>query len=140
MTHRYALSFKVRDYECDLQGIVNNSVYQNYLEHTRHEFLLEQGLCFSSLSQDGIHFVVTKIELNYLIPLRSKDSFTVSLDTNSKGRIRGEFIQAITRDSDGAQVLKAKVECVALNQQGRPFRHPQFIGLFVGDEETAQHR
>ena len=28
----YRLKFKVRDYECDMQGIVNNSVYQNYLE------------------------------------------------------------------------------------------------------------
>ena len=29
----YELEMKVRDYECDLQGIVNNANYQHYLEH-----------------------------------------------------------------------------------------------------------
>ena len=27
----YELEMKVRDYECDLQGIVNNANYQHYL-------------------------------------------------------------------------------------------------------------
>ena len=40
----YELTMKVRDYECDLQGIVNNANYQHYLEHTRHEFLLSTGV------------------------------------------------------------------------------------------------
>lgn len=34
----FILSFTVRDYECDLTGVVNNAVYQNYLEHARHEY------------------------------------------------------------------------------------------------------
>ena len=34
----YQLKMKVRDYECDLEGIVNNANYQHYMEHTRHEF------------------------------------------------------------------------------------------------------
>ena len=44
MNYIYELEMKVRDYECDLQGIVNNANYQHYLEHTRHEFLTSVGI------------------------------------------------------------------------------------------------
>lgn len=39
----YELPIKVRDYEVDAEGIVNNANYLHYLEHTRHEFCEEAG-------------------------------------------------------------------------------------------------
>ena len=33
----YKLEMKTRDYECDIQGVVNNANYIHYLEATRHE-------------------------------------------------------------------------------------------------------
>ncbi len=42
----HSLEFSVRDYECDVQGVVNNANYQHYLEHARHEFLLSKGISF----------------------------------------------------------------------------------------------
>ena len=39
----FTLEMAVRDYECDLQAVVNNAVYQNYLEHARHEYLKSLG-------------------------------------------------------------------------------------------------
>ena len=50
----FAVEFKVRDYECDMQGIVNNGVYFNYLEHARHEFLLHKGIDFAGKSGDPV--------------------------------------------------------------------------------------
>lgn len=45
----FELNMKVRDYECDMQGIVNNAIYQHYLEHTRHEFITKLGINFAEL-------------------------------------------------------------------------------------------
>jgi acyl-CoA thioester hydrolase len=61
----YELTLKVRDYECDLQGIVNNANYQHYLEHTRHEFLLSAGVSFADLHTQGIDPVVARITISY---------------------------------------------------------------------------
>ena len=34
----YSIDIKVRDYELDAEGIVNNANYLHYLEYTRHYF------------------------------------------------------------------------------------------------------
>ena len=59
MEYAFEITLKVRDYECDLQGIVNNANYQHYIEHTRHEYLLSRGVSFADLHARGIDAVVT---------------------------------------------------------------------------------
>jgi acyl-CoA thioester hydrolase len=127
--YQFRLDFKVRDYECDLQGIVNNSVYQNYLEHTRHEFLLSQNFSFSELAARGINLVVTRIELDFRASLRSGDQFWVGLTSGQKSKLRGEFTQDIYRHDDNRLILNGKVEWVALNEQGKPFMPTEFLNL-----------
>ena len=50
----FKLTDKVRDYECDLQGVVNNSNYQHYMEHTRHEFLESRGENIGKIQEKGV--------------------------------------------------------------------------------------
>ena len=75
----YELKMKVRDYECDLQGIVNNANYQHYLEHTRHEFLTSVGISFARLHEEGVDPVVARLTMAFKTPLRSGDEFVSKL-------------------------------------------------------------
>ncbi len=109
----YELSFIVRDYECDLQGVVNNSVYQNYLEHTRHEFIKTIGLDFADLFNRGILVVVARVELSYKTSLRSGDSFVVRLRVESEG-VKYVFYQDIYRLPDEKLCLKGIVTTTSL--------------------------
>ena len=109
----YELEMKVRDYECDLQGIVNNANYQHYLEHTRHEFLLSVGVSFAELHRQGVDPVVARISMAFKTPLRSGDEFLSKLYLKKEG-IKYVFYQDIFRKSDGRVAVKSVVETVCV--------------------------
>ena len=129
---RFALEMDVRDYECDMEGIVNNAVYLNYLEHARHEFLKSRGMDFAELTRSGVHLVVVRIEADYLAPLRSGDRFVVGVNTERVSRLRFGFHQEIRRLPDGKPILKAKVIGAAMDPSGKPLRG---VEVFGGIEE-----
>mgnify|MGYP003508586278 FL=1 len=109
----YELRMKVRDYECDSQGIVNNANYQHYTEHTRHEFLQSRGIRFSDLHSQGIDPVVARITLTYKSPLKGGDTFISRLNVKKEG-VRYVFYQDIFREEDEKICAKAIVECVCV--------------------------
>ena len=109
----YELKMKVRDYECALQGIVNNANYQHYLEHTRHEFLTAAGMSFARLHEEGIDPVVARLTMAFKTPLKSGDEFLSRLYLKKEG-IKYVFYQDIYRASDEKMVIKATVETVCL--------------------------
>lgn len=111
--YSFELEMKVRDYECDIQGIVNNSCYQNYLEHARHEFLIANNVSFADLHNRGIDAVVARVEMAFKTPLKPGDSFIVKLKVQKEGP-KYVFHQAIFRKSDMKLSLKGKVDTVVL--------------------------
>jgi acyl-CoA thioester hydrolase len=115
----FSLKFIVRDYECDLQGVVNNANYQHYLEHARHEFLISRGVSFSELHNEGIDLIVTKVEIEYKFPLKSRDEFSVTVTIQREGNARILFVQEIFRHPDLKLIVKAKVTGIA-TKRGRP--------------------
>ncbi len=128
--YQFKLNLQVRDYECDVQGIVNNAVYLNYLEHTRHQYLKGQGIDFVELAQKGTLLVVTRMEIDYLCPLRSDDQFYVGLNVERISRLRFGFLQDIYRLPDEKPIVKARVIGTTLNQAGKPYLPREMAGLF----------
>lgn len=130
MYYTHQLEFKVRDYECDMQGVVNNGVYQNYLEHARHEFLQSHGINFAEVTAAGINLVVTRAELEYKNSLVSNDLFVVRSLIRQVSRVRFEFQQDLFRLPDEKLMLAARITGTSLNQQGRPFVPEVLADLF----------
>jgi len=118
--YEFRLDFKVRDYELDMEGVVNNSVYMNYLEHARHEFLLSKGVDFADFAERGLYLIVAKAVMEYKTSLRSGDSFWIGINIIPQSKVRVIFQQDIYRSSDDKLVLKAEITGTGLSKTGRP--------------------
>ena len=126
--YKFTHEMKVRDYECDLQGIVNNANYQHYMEHSRHELLDSLGVNFGKLHEDGIDAMVAKITIEYKTPLRSGDEFVVGINLERKGP-KIIFYQDIYRLSDGKLCTKGIIETICV-ENGKLTRGAIFDEIF----------
>ncbi len=113
MSYVFETEMEVRDYECDIQGIVNNANYLHYTEHTRHLYLTSLGVSFARLHEQGVDAVVARMNLQYKTPLRCDDVFISRLGVRKEG-LRYIFNQDIFRKSDNRLSFRATVELVCL--------------------------
>ena len=125
-SYLFSLDLKVRDYECDLQGVVNNANYQHYMEHTRHEFLESLGVNFGKMHEDGLDAFVAKVSISYKKSLRSGDFFRSALRCEMHPP-KLVFYQDILH-TDGTMAAHGEVECVVV-QDGRLTRGEFFANL-----------
>lgn len=123
----FKLTDKVRDYECDLQGVVNNANYQHYMEHTRHEFLESLGENFGAMHDKGVDGFVSHVDIDFKTSLKSGDSYISCLNVYKKG-VKLVFEQDIYRASDGVLATKGKVESVVV-QDGKLTRGEYFDAM-----------
>ena len=109
----YTLEMETRDYECDIQGIVNNANYQHYLEATRHKWLKDEGFSFQKWHEEGLDMVVSEVTIKYKTPLRGQEAFLSCFNVRREG-VRFIFDQDIYRKSDGKLCVSATLSSVLL--------------------------
>ena len=107
----------MRDYELDIQGIVNNANYQHYFEHARHAYLKSLGLDFAAMHVSGLDPVVYRIEIDYKSPLRSGERFEVRLRVEREGRLKLVFLEEAVKAPSGTLASAARV-VVAMTRGG----------------------
>jgi acyl-CoA thioester hydrolase len=125
----FELEMKVRDYECDLQGVVNKSNYQRYMEHTRHEFLEKLGDNYSKMHDQGVDAFVSKVEIKYKHSLRSGDKFLSCLNMKREG-VKLVFEQDIYKLPDRIMASTGKVDIIIV-ENGKLTRGEYFDDLIA---------
>lgn len=134
MNYIFEIRMEVRDYECDIEGIVNNANYLHYMEHTRHLFLKSRGLSFAEMHNKGVDAVVARMNLQYKTPLRCDDEFISRLGLRKEG-LRYVFNQDIFRASDNRLCVRATVELVCLIN-GKLGNSEEYDKMLVSAGET----
>ncbi len=113
MEYIFTTKMLVRDYECDIEGIVNNANYLHYAEHTRHLFLKECGLSFAEMHRKGTDAVVARMNLRFNAPLRCDDEMLSCLNLKKEG-LRYVFMQDIYRAADNRLCFRATIDLVCM--------------------------
>jgi len=122
MTHIFPLIVYYED--TDMGGVVYYANYLKFIERPRSTIVEEFGLDQNAMKANGVVFVVTRVEADYLAPARLGDRLEVHSTHFAKG-VRWIFDQEVRR---GEQVLfRARVTAATMTAEGRPMRLPAEI-------------
>ncbi len=118
---------KVRDYELDSQGIVNNANYLNYFEQCRNDFGREMGFDFIEYFARGLSIVLAAIEVEYCRSLRMNEKFYVTAVVQGYDSKRIHFIQEVRRGDNDKLVAKAVAHVACIDHQTGRAMMPEFL-------------
>lgn len=125
-------TLKVRTYECDSFGHVNNAVYLNYLEYGRMAVLDKAGFSLAGLKERGVFIVVRRIEIDYKMPAREGEDLAIRTRLQDYNKMKGVFYQEIVKPPQGILVARAHVTWVFTDFDGGLIPIPQFFRDALG--------
>lgn len=131
MKHRATI--RVRFYELDPYEHVNHSVYIQYFEAARAQWLTEIGFPLDRLKRDGIQIVVTEIHTRYLGSAGPSDELTVETELAELRRVSMTFTQRICRGDEA--LVEQTISAATITTAGRPTRVPaDLVAALQGEQ------
>ena len=101
--------------DTDAGGIVFYGNYLRFFERARTDFLRSVGIEQSLLIGTNMIFVVRHVSVEYKIPAKLDDVLSVSCAVKTIRPTRVIFVQSAARSVDGANLVNAEVEVVAVS-------------------------
>ena len=127
MTHEFPIVVYYED--TDMAGIVYYANYLRFIERARSTVVEELGVDQVAMRADGIVFVVTRVEADYLGSARLGDRLIVRSTHYAAGPVRWVFDQEVMKGDE--VIFRAKVTAATMTTEGKPIRLPAKIRASV---------
>ena len=121
--HRFPLTVFYED--TDMGGVVYYANYLKFIERARSTIVEELGVDQNAMKADGIVFVVTRVEADYIGAARLGDRLEVVTTHSAASPVRWVFHQEVQRD--GRAIFRAVITAACMTVAGKPTRLPAEI-------------
>ncbi|MES0864079.1 tol-pal system-associated acyl-CoA thioesterase [Ruegeria sp. SCPT10] len=123
MKHTYPVRVYYED--TDMGGVVYHANYLRYIERARSDWVRKLGNDQNAMREQGIVWVVRRVEADYLAAARFEDELVVETEMVSLSGVRLTMSQLVKRGE--TEIFRAEVTAVCMNAQGKPVRLPAEI-------------
>ncbi len=121
----HQLKFKTRYAETDQMGYIHHSIYAQYFEMGRIEFMHEIGISYKKMEEEGIILPVYSLFTKYFMPLKFDEQITLKTYVKTLKGVRLIFGYEIINEK-GIKTTEGEVVLVFADAQtGKPLRPPQ---------------
>lgn len=132
----FTVTFRVRAYEMDALGHVNNAVYLHYVEEAAIRHADAVGLGLATMRELGGMWVVRRHTITYHRPAVGGDDLTVTTTVTAMVRVRAQRHTTIKHATAGHLVAECDTEWVWVGPEGRPKAVPaEMLAIFAEGEE-----
>ncbi|MDZ7821360.1 MAG: thioesterase family protein [Candidatus Marinimicrobia bacterium] len=117
-------SLRVRSYELDSFGHVNNGTFAKYLEKARGDYLREAGMRFDDFHRWGKFPVIAHVSIDYKAPAFFDEALHILAKAGRVGTSSITLKYRIEKD-DGTLCAEAETVMVFVDPRGEPVPMPE---------------
>ena len=130
MPRTHTRAFRVRHYECDAYGHLNNANYLRYMQETAMDASAAAGYDLARYAEIGHHWLIRETDIEYLRPLRYNDRVEVRTWVSDLQRVRSRRSYRFQLAGTDELVARADTDWVYLDSQtGRPASIPREMAV-----------
>ena len=136
MAHTYTRKFRVRHYECDALGHLNNVNYVRYMQETAFDASTAAGFDGAAYEELGCYWLIRETDIEYLKPSQYGDTLEIKTWVIDVHRVRSRRAYEIRNHENNELVANASTDWVFLERDSnRPVRIPdEFRSAFFPDD------
>lgn len=131
---RHTIELKIYYEDTDVGGVVYYANYLCYMERARTEYMAERGVPIKDLMEQGIFFLIARVEIDYRSPGRYGDTIVVETWVPDLAAATVTFSHVMKEKSSGRLIAECMAKAVCVDRSNRPRRIPRDVAAKLKDE------